>query len=110
MDNFPLADIPLLELPLHLQSVLGSAVRSSQALEDRLRDVLLLDEISPSLRHSCQCLRDLVGGHALCPEIQDHTFFIVPPIDPINEIIRTRPQDMDRAHGALLPSAQGSIL
>src|SRR5262245_16525768 len=32
-----------------------------------------------------------------------------PPIDAINEIIPTSPQDMDRAQGALLPSAQGSI-
>src|SRR5215510_3470751 len=84
-------------------------MRPSQALEDRLGDFLLLDEISPRPRHFCQCLRDVVGGHTLCPEIQDHAFFIVAPKDAINEIIPTSPQDMDRAHGALLPSAQGSL-
>src|SRR5919199_3392173 len=73
------------------------------------RLVLVLDEVSPCLRHFCQCLGDVVGGHALGFEIQDHAFFIVTPKDAINEIIPTRPQDMDRAHGALLPSAQGSI-
>src|SRR5919198_4647635 len=76
---------------------------------DRLSYFLLLNEIAPCLRHFCQCLGDVVGGHALGFEIQDHAFFIVPPKDAINEIIPTRPQDMDRAHGALLPSAQGSI-
>jgi hypothetical protein len=88
-DNFPLTDTQPLGLPLLSQSVPGAAVRPSQPLEDRLRDVLLLDEISPCLRHCCQCLGDVVGGHALCPEIQDHAFFIVPPKDAINEIIPT---------------------
>src|SRR5215831_14252107 len=110
MDNSPPTDTQPLVLPLHSQSVPGAAVRSSQPLEDRLSYFLLLDEISSCLRHYCQCLRDLVGGHALCPEIQDHAFFIVPPKDAINKITPTRPQDMDRVHGALLPSAQGSII
>src|SRR5262249_51344456 len=77
----------------------------SPSFEDRLTYVLLLDEVSPYLCHPCQCLGDLVGGHALCLEIQDHAFFIVAPKDAINEIIPTSPQDMDRAHGALLLSA-----
>jgi len=85
-------------------------VRPSQLLEDRLTYFPVLDEISPCLRHFCQCLGDVVGGHALCPEIQDDALFIVPPIDPINEIITTSPQNMDRAHGALLLSAQESIV
>src|SRR4029434_2746267 len=109
-DNFPLTDTPRRLLPLQSQSVPGSAVRPSQALEDRLRDVLLLDEISPYLRHLCQCLGDVVGGHALCPEIQDHTFFIVSPKDAINKIIPTRPQDMDRAHGGTPPLGIGVTL
>src|SRR5262249_56704218 len=70
---------------------------------------LLLDAIAPCLCHRCQCLRDLVGGHTLGAEIQHHPFGIVPPKDPINEIIRTSLQDMDRAHGAVLPSSQVSI-
>jgi hypothetical protein len=32
-----------------------------------------------------------------------HAFFIVSPIDPINEIIAGSAIDVDRAHGALLP-------
>jgi len=99
-----------LGLPLQSQSVPSAAVRASYSLEDRLTYFPLLDEISSCLRYLFQCLRDVVGGHPLCPKIQDHAFFIVPPIDPINEIITTRPQDMDRAHGALLPSTQESIL
>src|SRR5215831_5899494 len=73
------------------QSVLGSEVSPAQALADRLRDVLVLDERYPCLRHFSQCLGDVVGGHALRPEIQDHAFFIVPPKDAINEIIPTGP-------------------
>src|SRR5215813_2139260 len=69
--------------------------------------LLLLDAIAPCLRDPCQCLRDLVGGHALGAEIQHHAFGIVAPIDPINKIIPTSLRDMDRAHGAVLPSSQG---
>src|SRR5215831_18797784 len=105
MDNSPPTDTQPLVLPLYSQSVPGDAVRPSQPLEDRLSYFLLLDEISPCLRHFSQCLGDVIGGHTLGFEIQNHAFFIVSPKDPINEIIRTRPQDMDRAHGALLPSA-----
>jgi len=98
-----------LGLPLQSQSVPSAAVRAAYALEDRLTYFPLLEEIPSCLRYLFQCLRDVVGGHPLCPKIQDHTFFIVPPIDPINKIITTRPQDMDRAHGALLASTQESI-
>src|SRR5262245_19918736 len=82
-DNAPPTNTQPLGRPLHSSSVLGSAVRSAHPLEDRLRDFLLLDEISSHLCHPCQCLRDLVGGHTLCPEIQDHAFFIVAPKDAI---------------------------
>src|SRR5215470_758458 len=61
--------------------------------------VLFLDDSAPYQCHSCQCLRDSVGGNARDAEIQHDTFFILPPKDPINEILPTRPQDMDRAHG-----------
>src|SRR5262249_46879558 len=67
----------------------------------------VLDDIAPCQRDPCQCLRDLVGGHALGAEIQHHAFGIVAPIDPINKIIPTSLRDMDRAHGAVLPSSQG---
>src|SRR4029434_10927000 len=105
MDHSPPTDTQPLGLPLHSRSVHGAAVRPAQALADRLTALLVLDEIAPCLRHFSQSLGDLVGGHALGFEIQDHAFFIVPPKDAINEIIPTGPQDMDRAHGALLPSA-----
>src|SRR6266446_2847475 len=82
---------------------------SDRLLEDGLTYFPLLDEISSCLRYRFQRLRDVIRGYTLCPKIQDHAFFIVPPIDPINEIITTSPQDMDRAHGARLLSAQGSI-
>src|SRR5215467_5505712 len=78
----------------------------SPSFSDRLPYVLVLDEVSPYLCHPCQCLGDLVGGNALVPEVRYHAFFIVAPKDAINEIIPTRPQDMDRAHGALLSSAR----
>jgi len=67
----------------------------------------LLDERAPCLRNTFQCLRDLVGGHALCPEIHRHAFCIIAPIAPINEIMTTSLQDIDRAPGVFLPSSQG---
>src|SRR4029434_10599404 len=72
-----------------------------------LRLLLLLDEIAPCLRNPFQGLHDIVWGNALCSEIHHHTFCIVSPKDPINKIITTSLRDMDRAHGAVLPSSHG---
>src|SRR5262249_26092710 len=64
----------------------------------------VLDEIAPCQRDPCQCLGDLVGGHALGAEIQHHAFGIVAQAVTIHAILTTIWKDMDRAHGALLPS------
>jgi hypothetical protein len=42
--------------------------------------------------HAFRCLRNFVGGHALCPEIHHHVFCIVAPMDPINTITPTSMQ------------------
>src|SRR5262245_17012438 len=63
---------------------------------------LVLDQRCPLLRDLFQGLRDRVGGHPLGPEIEHHAFFIVSPIDTINEIIAGRAIDVDRAHEDLL--------
>jgi hypothetical protein len=70
MDNSSPIDTQPLGLQPQSQSVLGSSVSPAQALADRLTALLVLDEISPCLRHFCQGLGDVVGGHALCFEIQ----------------------------------------
>ena len=72
-----------------------------------LRLLLLLDEIASCLRNPFQGLHDIVRGNTLCSEIHHHAFCIVSPKDPINEIITTSLRDMDRAHGAVLPSSYG---
>ena len=45
---------------------LGDEQSHRKAAENLL---LVLDERSPCLRHFSQCLGDVVGGHALRPEI-----------------------------------------
>src|SRR5215471_16880736 len=83
----------------HFRTYTSSLRVLQNLLEDRLTYFLFLDDSAPYQCHACQCLRDSVGGNARDAEIQHDTFFILPPIDPINEILPTRPQDMDRAHG-----------
>jgi hypothetical protein len=42
----------------------------------------------------------MLGGKALCPEIQNESFFILPKMDAINEIIEAGLHKRDGEHGA----------